>query len=70
MNRFWLEVCDRVMDNEKNGKNTDPSDLMSMTGNYRTAAERILSAPFGSIQIIQLSDLQKLTEQIHSHWKE
>ena len=70
MNRYWLEVCDRVMENEKNGQNTDPSALMSMTGNYRTAAERILSAPFGSIQIIQLPDLQKLTEQIHSHWKE
>ena len=70
MNRFWLEVCDTVMENEKNGRNTDPSDLMALTGNYRMAAERILSAPFGSIQIMQLSDLQKLTEQIHSHWKE
>ena len=66
MNRFWLEVCDTVMENEKNGRNTDPSDLMALTGNYRMAAERILSAPFGSIQIMQLSDLQKLTEQIGS----
>jgi len=70
VNRFWLEVCDRVMENEKNGQNTEPSDLMSLTNNYRMAAERILSAPFGSVQIIQLPDLQKLTEQIHSHWKE
>lgn len=69
VNRFWLEVCDRVMENERNGQNTDPSDLMSLTNNYRLAAERILSAPFGSVQIIQLADMQKLTEQIHNHWK-
>ena len=70
MNRFWFEICDRILDNEKKEKNTDPGDLMSVVCNYRTAAERLLDAAFGSVQIVQLSDLIVLTESIHNHWKE
>ena len=69
INRFWLDVCGKVFENEANGRRTDPADLMSLTGNCRNAAERLLSAPFGSLRIIQVPELQTLTEQIHLHWK-
>ena len=69
INRFWTEICDRILENEKKGNMTDPSDLMNTTENYRTSAERLLSAPFGSLNIIQLPELQALSEQIHLHWK-
>ena len=69
INRFWLQICDRVLENEKNGFNTDPGDLMNIAANYRTAAERLLSAPYGSVDIMKLPDLKILTEQIHMHWK-
>ena len=70
INRFWLEICDRILANEASERNTDPTDLMAVTCNYRLAAERLLIAPYGSIDVILLPDLQTLTEQIHLHWRE
>ena len=69
LNRFWMDICDKVLENEKNGTKTDPVELMNLTGGYRIAAERMLSAPYGSLNMIELSDLITLTEQIHVHWK-
>ena len=69
VNRFWLEICDQVLENEALGRNTDAGDLMSLTDNYRRAMERLISAPYGSLDLISLSEVQALTEQIHLHWK-
>ena len=69
VNRFWLDICRKVFENEENGKRTDPADLMSLTRNCRNAGERLLSAPFGSLTIIRIPELQTLTDQIHLHWK-
>ena len=48
---------------------TDPQDLMTVTENYRTAVERLLSAPYGSVNILKLQELQTVADQIHLHWK-
>ena len=69
VNRFWLEICDQVLENEAMGRNTDAGDLMSLTDNYRRVMERLLSAPYGSLDLISLPEVQALTEQIHLHWK-
>lgn len=69
VNRFWLEICDQVLENEALGRNTDAGDLMSLTDNYRRAMERLISAPYGLLDLISLSEVQALTEQIHLHWK-
>ena len=69
VNRFWLEICDQVLENEAMGRNTDAGDLMSLTDNYRRVMERLISAPYGSLDLISLSEVQALTEQIHLHWK-
>ena len=69
INRFWLDICKNVFMNEEQGKRTDPADLMSLTRNCRNAAERLLSAPFGSLTIIRIPELQNLTDQIHLHWR-
>ena len=69
INRFWMDICDRILGDEKKGCSTDPQDLMSITENYRTAVERILSAPYGSVNILKLPDLQTVADQIHLHWR-
>ncbi len=69
VNRFWLEICDQVLENEALGRNTDAGDLMSLTDNYRRVLERLISAPYGSLDLISLPEVQALTEQIHLHWK-
>lgn len=70
VNRFWLEICDQVLENEALGRNTDAGDLMSLTDNYRRVMERLISAPYGSLDLISLPEVQALTEQIHLHWKQ
>ena len=69
VNRFWLEICDQVLENEALGRNTDAGDLMSLTDNYRRVMERLISAPYGSLDLISLPEVQALTQQIHLHWK-
>ena len=69
VNRFWLAICDQVLENEAMGRNTDAGDLMSLTDNYRRVMERLISAPYGSLDLISLPEVQALTEQIHLHWK-
>ncbi len=69
VNRCWLDICELILANEKAGIKTDPSDLLSITGHFRTVLERLLSAPFGSIVLMELPDLQNISEQIHLHWK-
>ena len=69
INHFWLAICDLILRNEQAGIKTDPSDLLRIAEEYRTVLERILSAPFGSIELIQLTDLQSIIDQIHLHWK-
>lgn len=70
VNRFWLEICDQVLENEALGRNTDAGDLMSLTDKYRRVMERLISAPYGSLDLISLPEVQALTEQIHLHWKQ
>ena len=69
INRFWFEICDRILGNEENNENTDPMDLMTMTDDYRISAERLISAPYGSVDMIHFPELKNLIEQIHLHWK-
>ena len=69
INRFWFEICNRILENEENRKRTDPSDLMMLTEYYRKAAERLLCAPYGSISLMDFCDLKNIIEQIQLHWK-
>ena len=69
INHFWLEICDLILQNEKDGTKTDPADLLLIADQYRNLLERILSAPYGSIELIRLAELQSVVEQIHRHWK-
>lgn len=70
VNHCWFEICALILSNEKAGVATDPSDLLSFTGLYRTSVERILSAPYGSVDLMLLPDLKTIIEQIHSHWSQ
>ena len=69
VNRLWMKICDMILENEAAGSVTDPAALMAVTGRYRLAVERLLCAPFGSVDLIRLPGLLSVTEQIHLHWK-
>lgn len=64
----WIRICMLIIRNEQAGSETDPAELLSMTEHYRHSVERLLSAPFGSIRLMNLDELIRLTEQIHYYW--
>ena len=70
INHLWMKICDLILEHENAGEITDPSVFLSMIGQYRLATEKVLGAPFGSVELIRLADLQTLSEQIHVHWRQ
>lgn len=69
-NELWCSMCEVIIASEKSGTIADPSELLNLANAYRTAIERLLYAPYGSIELVNLSDIKSLSEQIHAHWKE
>ena len=69
LNECWYQICCTILENEKSGNETDPGDLLKIIENYRRTTETILSAPYGSLVLLNLEDIKFLTEQIHYHWK-
>ena len=68
VNRLWVSVCDIIIGNESEGKDTDLAELLHLTEQYRTASERMLSAVYGSLVLIDIPLLKGLVDQIHVHW--
>ena len=69
LNDCWYRICLQILENEKKGIETDPSDLLRIIDNYRRTTEMLLSAPYGSLALLNLEELKFLTDQIHYHWK-
>jgi AcrR family transcriptional regulator len=67
-NLLWVSVCDIIIQNESVSKETDLSELLHITEQYRNAVERLLSLTYGSIVLIDIPLLKGLMDQIHVHW--
>ncbi len=66
VNDLWSAVSGHVIRAESEGRMADMGDLLSMIDPYREAIESILTAPFGSMTLISLQELQRLVSEIHS----
>lgn len=68
MNDLWIRICDTIVAFE--GKNQDPdlSELLGTVDLYRFTIEKILSLPYGSLSLADITTLRSITEQIHNHW--
>jgi hypothetical protein len=62
------EISEEMIRSEKEGKMASPSQLLSIAEPYRAAIENLFSAPYGSIDLIQLEDLSSMVEAIHLWW--
>lgn len=69
VHHYWIGVCDLILADHHSGVRTDPSELVSMTEQYRSVMERILFAPLGSVTLLSLPELINLTDRIHLHLK-
>lgn len=70
VNRLWVLICGLIIRNEEERSETDLSECLRLTDCYRMSIERILSLPYGSLELIDIPDLGHLSEQIHNHWKQ
>lgn len=68
LNELWYRICLMIVQKEKAEDKTDMSQLLKMTSCYRETVERLISAPFGTIRLLDLEDMKSLTEEIHYHW--
>ncbi len=69
VNELWCDLCESILLREREGSAPDLSDALSILETYRICLERILTLPYGSLTLMNLSDLQQLALRIHSHWK-
>lgn len=56
MNRCWLHVAQMLLNTIKTAQRPEPAMLMDELALYRAAFERLLDAPFGSVEIIRLDE--------------
>lgn len=68
VNRLWVRICKIIITAEKNNYEPDISEILQTTEIYRISIERILSLPYGSIELIDIPTIRSLCEQIHKHW--
>ena len=68
LNDLWYRICLNILRNEKDGNEANLSALLNMVTSYRATVERLLSAPFGTVRLLDLDDLKFLTEQVHYYW--
>jgi len=69
INRLWTDICKRIIINERSHTEHDLSEYLRIIEFYRSCIERILCLPYGSLVLIDLSDLNVLIREIHNHWK-
>lgn len=67
MNHLWCDLCDTIIRATAAGE--DMPDLARIIHQYRIIIERILSAPYGSMDLVSMQDLMLLSAQIRTHWK-
>lgn len=69
LNDLWGEVCERIIQAEKAGETLDLGQSLEYLDQIRLSMEKIITVPYGSIRLLNLSDLKMLADQIHVHWK-
>ena len=67
VNQLWIRIYDKILEYKKNNQFTEPSELLHITDQYRIAIEKVLSAPFGSVELINFPILRSIIDQIHAH---
>ena len=69
VNALWAEIGQAIILAEKRTREpVAAGELLAMTEPYRPAIENLFSAPYGSLELIRLEDLKKMTLEIHHWW--
>jgi len=69
-NNLWCRLCEMILINEqREGTPIDPPEFLALINQARASLEKILSLPFGSLELVSLQEIRSLSEQIHLRWK-
>ena len=69
VNDLWARLGQEIIISEKSTREmVSPAKLLGLVEPYRPALENLLSAPYGSLELISLEGLAKMVEAIHNWW--
>ena len=68
VNLLWVRISDMMINAEIIRRETDIGKCLRMVENSRESIERMLSLPYGSVNLIDMPALKLLNEKIHNHW--
>lgn len=60
LNQFWFTLCSMIIRQVRNGAMPSATDIHELLERYRQAVERLLDAPYGSVVLLRLEDLNQL----------
>jgi AcrR family transcriptional regulator len=67
VNDMWVSISDRMLVSASGpDENKEPVELLFLLDQYRRVLERVLMAPFGSLNLIGLEDLNRLRQEINA----
>lgn len=66
VNQAWVEVSALMLEYSKKAQKADAAALLSVLTKYRKTLERLLDAPFGSIEIIPLQEWDDVAARLMS----
>jgi AcrR family transcriptional regulator len=64
LNQCWFDSASLMMDARRKNSAVVPAELMDVLQAYRFAMERILDAPFGSLELAGLTELAKVISRV------
>ena len=64
LNQCWGDVASLLLACAKKAQKPDAAALLSILHKYRRSVERLLDAPFGSVEIIRLQEWDEVSEEL------
>ena len=69
VNDLWAQISQEMILSEKECQQpANPGILLALVEPYRISIENVLSTSYGSIRLLNLEDLAKVTNEIHNWW--
>ena len=69
MNDLWASISQEIIYTEKHTREAaSPARLIALAEPYRPALENLFSAPYGSLELVNLQELARMAGQIHNWW--
>lgn len=66
LGQCWVEVAALLLEGAKKAQKPDAAALMTNLNKYRRTIERLLDAPYGSVEIIRLQEWDDMVEALSS----